>query len=152
MFSLLGPCPAKSDASLLCAVHVSWALSSAQRQMPSYVKKHSTPPTPHEPDAVPRRKKRRQKVSRVPDTRSRSHENQRTLLSPLLESGQTAGLARSKTLLGGRSVPFPRRSAQVLCSATVHHRISCTFLWYQPRSDRTQELSSLDAGPELLDN
>ena len=46
--------------------------------MPSYVNKHSTL---YEPDAMQIRKKRRQKVFRVPNTRSCSHENQRTHIS-----------------------------------------------------------------------
>lgn len=90
MLSLLCPSPVKSDASLLHALHLSWVLSPAQGQMPSCMNKHSTPSILYEPDTTPSTKKRWLKVSRVPNTRSCSHENQRTLTSPLWESGQTS--------------------------------------------------------------
>lgn len=41
LFTLLSPCPDKSDASLLCAGHLSWVPTSAQGQVPPVWKTHS---------------------------------------------------------------------------------------------------------------
>lgn len=125
LFSLLSPCPVKSDASLFvlyicpgCSpllrsrCHPMWintALCMSQMLCKS-------------------ERRRGRKSSECP-TPGPAPMKTRGLMSPPWGSDQTMRLARSKTLLGGHSVPFPQRSAEVLCFAASHCGISCTFLW-----------------------